>query len=399
MRGAEQLEIVYRDPALLQAYEKNPRHHPDEQLRTLRRLMDTFGNYAPILLRDDEQTIGAGHGRQLAALLAPALAKVPTITLRGLSDDQWRALVIADNKIGEASSWDDGLLKGGLAYLRDVGFDLSLTAFTALDLDNLFAKPRRRGDPDEAPPPPAVPVSVAGDVWQLGSHRVICGDSTSREVLAKLFGDQKPEVCLTDPPYGIGFGYDGYDDSSNAANARLVQAVFDLAPKAKVWTPGLMNLGRDVTRFGPAKVLCWHKGFAAAGNGLGGASTWEPVLVIAPKHKKLSNDHLDFKTDREQLAGKSLREHHPCPKPAALFAHLAEAFCSPKGIIYEPFSGSGTTIIAAEMTGRTCFGIDLSPAYVDVATMRWEAFTGLQATLAETGETYQQVKDRRLDPI
>lgn len=172
--------------------------------------------------------------------------------------------------------------------------------------------------------------------------------------------------------------------------------MFALAPPAKVWSPGGNNLARDIVRFGKAKVLYWHKRFAAAGNGLGGASTVEPVLVVGPpKHRALANDYLDFKTDRVEVAGKSLRELHPCPKPAALYAHLAEAFCAKGGAIYEPFSGSGTTLIAAEMTGRRCFAIELSPAYVDVAVLRWEAFTDRTATLEATGQTFREVADER----
>ncbi len=394
----EQLEIVYRDPATLEPDESNPNTHPDEQILTLRRLMDEFGNYAPILLRDDERTIGAGHGRRLAALLPPAMTLAPTITLRGLSDDQWRALVIADNRIAAGSRFDEDLLRANLSQLLSVDFDLTLTAFTQLEIGDLFAPPKPHWVPDRTPLPPAVPVSRGGDLWRLGDHRILCGDSTSREDVARLM-EVDADLCLTDPPYGIGYAYEGHDDSDNAANAQLVERAFALAPKAKVWTPGLMNLTRDIGRFGAAKVLCWQKGWAHSHNGLGGASTWEPVLVVGPKRKKLPDDHFEFKMDHEQLDGKPLRKHHPCPKPVALFQHLATAFCPADGTVYDPFLGSGTTLIAAELSQRHCRGMELTPAYVDVSIMRWEGLTGQQATLEETGETYQQVKDRRLDPI
>ena len=179
----------------------------------------------------------------------------------------------------------------------------------------------------------------------------------------------------------------------------MTDAVFRLAPKAKVWTPGLMNLARDISRFGAAKTLCWHKGFAQAGNGLGGASTWEPVLVISAAHRALANDYLDFKTDRVTVDGRPLRDYHPCPKPVALFAHLAEAFCAAGGLIYEPFCGSGTTVLAAQMTGRRCAAMEISPGYIDVAVARWERQTGLKATLAETGETFEAVKARRYEVV
>jgi len=376
-------------------YARNSRTHSEAQVAQIAASIREFGFTNPVLI-DGEGGIIAGHGRVLAAK-ALGLASVPVLVLDHLTAAQRRAYVIADNKLALNAGWDDDILRAEIEALGAEDIDLDLLGFDDDELDALLNPPSTStADPDDVPDAPEAPVSALGDVWLLGSHRIMCGDSTDAETVKALMNGKSAELCLTDPPYGIGYGYNEHDDSDNDANADLVAKVFALAPPAKVWSPGGNNLARDIVRFGKAKVLYWHKRFAAAGNGLGGASTVEPVLVVGPpKHRALANDYLDFKTDRVEVAGKSLRELHPCPKPAALYAHLAEAFCAKGGAIYEPFSGSGTTLIAAEMTGRRCFAIELSPAYVDVAVLRWEAFTDRTATLEATGQTFQEVQDER----
>lgn len=380
----------------LAAYEANARTHPEDQIAALVAIIANSGFTNPLLIEDDG-TIIAGHGR-LEAATRLGMVEVPCVRVSGLSPAQIKALRISDNAVGLRSAWDSDLLALEVAELAGIAdFDLGTLGFGADELEALLNPPSTsEADPDEVPEPSAIPVTRPGDVWMMDKHRIICGDSTDAETVAALMNGKSAELCLTDPPYGIGYGYNEHDDSDNDANADLVAKVFALAPAAKVWSPGGNNLARDVVRFGKAKVLYWHKRFAAAGNGLGGASTVEPVLVVGPpKHRALANDYLDFKTDRVEVAGKSLRELHPCPKPAALYAHLAEAFCAKGGAIYEPFSGSGTTLIAAEMTGRRCFAIELSPAYVDVAVRRWEDFAGRVAVLEATGQSFREVADER----
>ena len=389
-------EVPTRKVAELVPYARNSRTHSEVQVAQIAASIRKFGFTNPVLI-DGEGGIIAGHGRVLAAQ-SLGLEAVPVLVLDHLTDAQRRAYVIADNKLALNAGWDEDALRAEVAALGEMDFDLDLIGFGADELAEIMNPPTRsEADPDETPEPPAAPATQLGDVWILGGHRIICGDSTDAETITRLLAGKKADLCLTDPPYGIGFGYGKHDDSDNDANAQLVAKVFALAPPGKVWTPGGMNLGRDINRFGKARVLIWHKGFAAAGNGLGGASTIEPVLVIEPPRRKLPNDYLDFKTDREQLGGKSLVEYHPCPKPVALFTHLAEAFCPEKGSIYEPFSGSGTTLIASEMTGRTCFACELDPAYVDVAVRRWQDFTGETATLQATGQTFAEVEAERME--
>jgi len=195
--------------------------------------------------------------------------------------------------------------------------------------------------------------------------------------VARVMGGERASTLVSDPPYGIGYKYDTHDDSSNQQNQELIMRAWELGPEAKVWTCGLMNLVRDLAWNPSAKVLCWHKGFAQAGNGLGGASTWEPVLVVGVKGGTLPNDYLHFGTDRIE----GLRDLHSCPKPFALFGHLIEHLAGE--VIYEPFSGSGTTIIACENLGRRCRAVEISPAYVAVALQRFYDHCGKLPVLLE----------------
>lgn len=387
-------QVEYRSIATLIPYASNSRTHSEQQVAQIAASIREFGWTNPILV-DEAGTIIAGHGRLLAAqrLGEPT---APCITIDGLSDAQRRALIIADNKLAMNAGWDEDLLSSELQGLTDDGFDMALLGFSEDELAGLLAdKTQGLTDPDDIPEAPAIPVSKLGDVWLLGKHRIVCGDSTDALVVEKI-GGTDCAMLLSDPPYGIGYEYDKHEDGDNEVNAQLVADVFALAPTARVWTPGLNNLARDITRFGKARVLVWFKKFAAAGNGIGGASTWEPILIVgSTPARKLNNDVLEVQTDRATVGGKSLRELHSCPKPVALYAKLLESLTKDGQAVYEPFSGSGTTIIAGEMTGRSIHAIELSPAYVDVAVIRWQEFTGQQAALEATGETFDALRAAR----
>ena len=389
------IKLVFRSVADLIPFSRNSRTHSDEQVAQIAASIKEFGFTNPILT-DGDNGIIAGHGR-LQAARKLGLTQVPTIPLNGLTDAQKRAYVIADNKLALNAGWDIDLLSSEIAGLGEEGFDLSLLGFNENELAALLAeKTEGLTDPDDIPEVPADPVSVLGDVWVLGKHRIVCGDSTDADCVAKI-GGSGCALLLSDPPYGLGYEYAEHDDSDNDANAQLVADVFALAPAAKCWTPGLNNLARDISRFGKSRVIVWAKGFAAAGNGLGGASTWEPVLTVGhTPERKLRNDVLEVKTDRATVGGKSLRELHSCPKPVALYEALAEALTKPGQQIFEPFSGSGTTIIACEKSGRECRAIEMTPAYVDVAVKRWQEFTGEQAVHAETGKTFDDMASNNI---
>ena len=375
-------------------YARNSRTHSDAQVAKIAASIREFGFLNPVIV-DGESGIIAGHGRVLAAQKL-GLDTLPVIEAAHLTEAQKRAYVIADNRLALDAGWDNDMLKVELSDLQADGFNLELTGFSLDEIAAFLVDPTEGlTDPDAVPDVPEVPVSVLGDVWQLGRHRIVCGDCTD-PIAVDAVAAKEAVLILTDPPYGIGYDYAEHDDSNNEANAALVSEAFALGPNVMVWTPGLPNLARDIARFGKTRTLVWFKKFAAAGNGLGGASTWEPILVSGfTPAKRLKNDVLEIMTDRESVGGVSLRKLHTCPKPVALYAALLEAFTDLGQAIYEPFSGSGTTLIACEKTGRNCRAVEVTPAYVDVAVARWQEFTGQTATLEGDGRTFDELKAER----
>jgi len=387
-----------RTVASLIPYARNARTHSDAQVAQIAASIREWGWTNPILV-DETGGIIAGHGRVLAARKLK-IEDVPCIIASGWSEAQKRAYILADNQLAINAGWDMDLLKVEIGDLKTEGFDLGLIGFDGNFLDTLMADPGTDGltDPDDVPEVSQFPVSATGDVWVLGKHRLLCGDSTDPEATGRIEAADA-DMLLSDPPYGIGYEYEDHDDSDNEENAQLVADAFALCPAPKVWTPGLPNLARDIKRLGRARVLVWFKKFAAAGNGLGGASTWEPILVVGhTPARRLNNDVIQVMTERESVGGVSLRTLHSCPKPVALYAALVEALSDPGDLIYEPFSGSGTTLISCEKTGRSCRAIEITPAYVDVAVKRWQAFTGKEATLDGDGRTFNEVQEARHVP-
>lgn len=374
-------------------YARNARTHSDEQVAQIAASMKEWGWTNPVLIGEDGVII-AGHGRVMAARQL-GFTEVPVMVAEGWSEAQKRAYVLADNQLAVNAGWDIEMLGNEVKGLAEWDFDLSLLGFE--NLDQLLAdKTEGLTDPDDVPEAPVEPVTKPGDVWLLGKHRIVCGDSTDPLVVNKV-GGSDCALLLSDPPYGLGYEYAEHDDSDNDENAQLVADAFSLGPDPKVWTPGLNNLARDISRFGRTRIIVWSKGFAAAGNGLGGASTWEPILTVGhTPERKLNNDVLTVKTDRLTVDGKNLRDLHSCPKPVALYEALAEALTKAGQKIYEPFSGSGTTIIACEKSGRECRAVEITPAYVDVAVIRWQEFTGQRATLEATGEEFDALREPKV---
>jgi DNA modification methylase len=376
-------EIEQIKTADLVPYARNAKKHDEAQVAKLAGSIREFGFNNPVLI-DADNGIIAGHGRVMAAQKL-ALASVPCLRLSHLSETQKRAYILADNRLAElGGGWDAEMLKLELADLGDLDVDLDGIGFGADDLQDLeLSEEPETSDVDAEPQIDKAEELRAKwgveprQLWELGDHRLLCGDSTKKEDVERVMGGEKASALLSDPPYGIGYEYREHDDSSNEANAELVEKAFSGGPGCKIWTPGLPNLARDIVRFGNAKVIVWFKKFAAAGNGIGGASVWEPVLIVGkPPAQNLKSDVIECMTDRAEVASTSLRELHSCPKPVSLYAQLLNSLTSARQIIYEPFSGSGTTIIACEQLGRKCRAIEISPAYVAVAIQRWADATG-----------------------
>lgn len=369
-------------------YARNSRTHSDAQVAAVAASIREFGFTNPVLVRGDG-TIVAGHGRVLAARKL-GMAEVPCIDVSHMSEAQMRAYVIADNKLAEQAGWDDDLLKIEIAALSVTGFDLGLIGFSQDEIDAMLAAAGTPGntDPDVAPEPPVHPVSRLGDVWVLGRHRIICGDSTIATDVERLLGGVKPHLMVTDPPYGV--EYDPTRTSNNPLKAGKVlnddiadwRAAWALFPGdvAYVWHASMFTHvvldSLESCGFERRAMIIWVKNAFTLGRG---HYHWqhEPAWYLV---RKGATGH--WAGDRKQTSVWNIKARedgghgHSTQKPVECMRRPIENNSSPGQAIYEPFSGSGTTIIAAEQTGRCCYAIELNPAYVDVAVRRWQDFAG-----------------------
>lgn len=409
MRVSEQIELV--SVTALVPYARNSRTHDDAQVAQVAASIREFGFTNPVLI-DESGGIIAGHGRVMAARKL-GMDKVPCIRLAYLTEAQKRAYVIADNKLALNAGWDDELLRLEVADLQEMNFDLGLLGFEQGELDAMLAPAGTPGltDPDTVPETPTDPVSRLGDVWILGRHRIICGDSTSATDVDRLLVGVKPHLMVTDPPYGVEYDpdwrnrADRADGKSYGASATGQVLNDDRADWREAWAlfPG------DV-------AYVWHAGvyshvvaesLEACGFDMRALIVWaKHRLVIGRGHyhhmhepcwyavKKGGTGH--WSGDRKQttlwqIAHNKSDTGHGTQKPVECMRRPIENNSSPGQAVYEPFSGSGTTIIAAEQTGRSCYAIELNPAYVDVAVERWQDFTGGGAILEGDGRTFNEI--------
>ena len=396
MKTIGTIKTETRSIAELIPFARNSRTHSDEQVAQIAASIREFGWTNPILI-DGANGIIAGHGR-LAAARKLGLDAVPVIVLDHLTDAQKRALVIADNKLALNAGWDFELLASEIEGLGEDGFDLSLLGFNEDELANLLAeKTEGLVDPDDIPEAHANPVSVLGDVWLMGKHRLMCGSCTDANAVETLLAGVTADLCLTDPPYGLGKGKEsGKNDYAEYEDTRenLIQLAKDWLPLAQahakvvVFSPGVTNQWLYPE---PNWVMCWFYGGGQLRSSWG-FNCWQPFLCYGKEPglaagKGARPDAVDMNTPAN--AGDM---NHPCAKPVRLWSWVIDRLVfSPNAILYEPFSGSGTTIVAAEMAGLSVRAMELTPQYVDVAVKRWQEFTGLEAIHEKTGHTFAHV--------
>ncbi|MEJ6479177.1 MAG: site-specific DNA-methyltransferase [Octadecabacter sp.] len=391
--------IEQRPLESLQPYAKNAKMHGPEQVAKIAASMAEFGWTVPCLVAEDGELI-AGHGRVLAAEML-GLTEAPVIVLAHLSDEQRRAYRIADNKLTELGEWDEAVLSGELQLLAAEDFDLSLIGFDDAELDALLSGIDEETDTegeDDIPEPPEDPVSRPGDLWTLGNHRLLCGDATVATDVERLLGTVKPLLMVTDPPYGV--EYDpGWRNKTGASATKRTGKVLndDRADWREAWAlfpgdvayvwHGALHAGEvaeslEVSGFKIRSQIIWAKDRLVLSRG---DYHWqhEPCLYAV---KKTGKGH--WAGDRKQttlwqIANKDQDAEtvHGTQKPVECMRRPILNNSSPGQAVYEPFMGSGTTLIAAETTGRVCYGIELNPAYVDVAVERWQQFTGQEAVL------------------
>jgi DNA modification methylase len=390
-------------------YARNARTHSDAQVAQIAASIREWGWTNPILV-DEAGGIIAGHGRVMAARKL-GIADVPVMVARGWSEAQKRAYIIADNKLALNAGWDDDLLRVELSDLRGMGTDLSLIGFGEDEIAALLAEPSvGLTDPDAVPETPAAPVTVLGDLWQLGRHRLVCGSATDVATVARVLNGVQPHLMVTDPPYGV--EYDpawrnragvsttrrvGTVENDDRADWREAWALFP-GEVAYVWHGALhaavVAESLEACGFGIRAQIVWAKDRLVLGRG---HYHWqhEPCWYAVKGIGHWSGDRKQTTLWQIASRGQDAETVHGTQKPVECMKRPIENNSSPGQAIYEPFSGSGTTLIAAEMAGRACFAVELSPAYVDVAVQRWQAFTGQQAVLEGDGRTFDEIKEAR----
>ena len=398
--------------AKLLPYARNARTHSDEQVAQIAASIREWGWTNPVLVDEDGGLI-AGHGRLLAARKL-GLTQIPTMVAKGWSEAQKKAYVIADNKLALNAGWDLELLAVELGDLQGFDFDLMLTGFSDDELSKLLAeKTEGNTDPDEIPEAPIDPVAKPGDVWLLGKHRLVCGDSTDADTVAKALNGVTPHLMVTDPPYGVEYDPAWREKAGVAASGTAKGKVLndDKADWREAWAlfPGdvayVWHAGLYAGVVGDSLAACdlmlrsqiiWDKGQLVLSRG---DYHWEhePCWYAV---KKGAKGH--WAGDRKQTTvwhiakPKKNETGHGTQKPVECMKRPIENNSSPGQAVYEPFSGSGTTIIAGEMTGRAVHAIELNPAYIDVAVKRWQDFTGKAATLEGDGRTFDEIAGGRI---
>lgn len=391
---------------------QNSRTHSQEQVAQLAASMKEWGWTNPVLV-DEQGTVIAGHGRLLAAR-SLGIDQVPVMVARGWTEAQRKSYVIADNKLALNAGWDMGRLAAEIGDLQSVGFDLSLMGFSTAEIADMVPKQAGKTDPDEVPEVWARAVATAGDVWLLGPHRVVCGDSTDKAAVAACLGGEAPHLMVTDPPYGV--EYDpSWRNAAGAARTKRTGKVLndDRADWREAWAlfPGdvayvwhgalhAATVADSLTAAGFAirSQIIWAKDRLVLSRGdyhWQHEPCWYAVRAKGKGH--WSGDRKQ--TTLWQIANRDQDADtvHGTQKPVECMRRPILNNSSPGQAVYEPFMGSGTTLIAAETEGRRCFGIELNPAYVDVIVKRWQNFTGRKATLEATGQSFEDVADSRYD--
>jgi hypothetical protein len=377
-------------------YARNSRTHSDVQINKIAASIKEFGFLNPVIV-DGSNGIIAGHGRIMAAQKL-GIDEVPIVEASHLTEAQKRAYIIADNRLALDAGWDDEMLRVELQELDDLDFDLSLTGFDADEIADLFPENATEGltDEDAVPEAPEVPVTVEGDVWLLGRHRLMCGDSTSTDAVEKLMDGAIPNAVITDPPYGIGIDGQRKSISANPKHNRKhhEKKGWDAErPEASIFGH-IVALGVPSVIWGGnyfADLLPPTRGWLYWSKGQDGLTMSDGELAWTTEDKPLRSKTVN----RVALKGSV----HPTQKPTEIIQFSADYLSVPsKGAILDLFSGSGTLGIVCEKTDRRAFMMERDAGYCDVIINRWQDFTGQQATLESTGQTYDELRAARCKP-
>jgi len=376
---------------------RNARTHSPEQVAQLAASIREWGWTTPVLV-DEQGTIIAGHGRVLAAQ-SLGISEVPVMVAAGWSEAQRRAYVIADNKLALNAGWDAELLPVELGDLKALGFDLGLTGFGELELGKLLLDTESDGDPDQAPGPPAEPISKPGDLWICGEHRVLCGDATVRADVDRLLDGELADMTFTDPPYSVNYANSAKDKLRGKNRPILNDNLGDgFGPFLQAAATNMLAVtkGAIYICMSSSELDTLQRAFREAGG------KWSTFLIWAKNTFTLGR--ADYQRQYEPIlyGWKDGADHywcgardqgdvwffdkpvkndlHPTMKPVALVERAIRNSSKSRDIVLDPFGGSGTTLIAAEKTGRRARLLELDPRYTDVVVGRWEKLGGRKAT-------------------
>ena len=457
------LQIDYRPIESLTPYGRNARTHSAEQVAQIAASIKEFGFNNPVLV-DGHRGVIAGHGRILAARKLD-MAQLPVIELAHLTETQKRAFILTENKLTERAGWDNELLSLELADLQEAGFDLELTGFDDGEIQSLLGAgddvvaDEAYGDADELPELPVTPVSKTGDIWHIGEHRLICGDATDPAVIAALMEAERAALCFTSPPYGSQRDYtnaivdwDGLmrgvfatlpmaEGGQVLVNLGLIHKDNEFIPYWDGWlewmrTTGWRRFGWYVWDQGPGLPGDWNGRLAPAFEFVFhfNRQTRQPNKIVpciyAGRDTHLRGDGTSAGGMRNKDGSKTAWNHvgtvtqdtkipdgvirimrhkgkigqdidHPAVFPVALPEFVIESYTDRGDIVFEPFGGSGTTLLAAQRTGRSCRAVEIAPEYVDVAVKRFrQNHPNVAITLAATGQSFDVVAaDRQLPEV
>jgi DNA modification methylase len=396
--------------ARIKVYEHNARKISQKAVDKVAASIKEFGFRVPIVV-DREGVIATGHTR-LQAAYQLALSEAPVHVADNLTPEQIRAYRIMDNRSHEETDWEPRLLTLELADLKALAFDLTLTGFDSRELDVLLRMPDERAD--DAPPLPACAVTRPGDLWSLGPHRVLCGNATSAKDVGRLLDGRKPFLMVTDPPYGVDYHPEWRSEAGvNKNRAKMGEVSNDdradwseawelfRGPVAYVWHAGryasTVQASLEAAGFEVRSQIIWAKDRFALSRGhyhWQHEPCWYAVRGTAHWRGDRSQNTLWSIKSREDSG-----HGHSTQKPVELSRRPMVNHTEKGGEVYDPFLGSGSTLIAAQELERICYGLEIDPRYCDVVCQRFQSFCGKQATLENAhGATFEHVKEgRRLE--
>ena len=395
-------------------YARNPRQN-EKAIATVAASIAEFGWRQPIVV-DENMVILAGHTR-LAAAQQLGLKSAPVHVAKGLSETQAQAFRIMDNRSAENADWMEDLLSLELSDLLDADYDLELTGFTDEELNSLLSGLDGENDgegEDDIPEPPEEPVSRLGDLWVLGNHRLLCGDATVATDVERVLADAKANLCFCDPPYNV--DYTGGAGAEQAGKGRRIkndalgnafgQFLYDTCVLINDHTNGAVYICMS-----SSELHTLQAAFAKAGGHWSTFVIWaknrftlgrsdyqrqyEPILYGWPEGVKRRWCGARDQGDVWNINRPTKNDLHPTMKPVSLVERAIQNSSRKGDLVFDPFGGSGTTLIAAENTGRKAALLELDPKYVDVAVERWQQFTGQQAVLDGTDQTFAELADKK----